>query len=107
MIDLYLVDAKVFSDKEDVKWLVFLEKREWIVQVNPNGYTWFNFDFFGGLFAYFSIDMEQCCQLGAEIIKDWIKTRLGLPVTQIYPDKFPNDYDWSDEFDVNEVLSIY
>ena len=38
-------------------------------------------------------------------IKNWIQSRMNLEVGLCEPDMLPGDYDWSDDFKVERVIS--
>jgi len=87
---------------KDSTWLIFKDKKEWIVNVNNlNGYLWYNHAFFKNIFDYLCLDINE----HSGYVRNWVINNLGIEVGDYcHPDYLPGDYDWTDEFDVNEVL---
>lgn len=86
---------------KDWTWLINPKTEEWIVCVADSGYTFYNYEFFSNLFKYASIN----CITDKKHIKKWVMESLKLYVSEhCYPDYFPGDYDWTDQFVVKDVL---
>lgn len=82
-------------------WLINPESKKWVVSVSDSGYTFYNYEFFSNLFKYVSLN----CILHRKFIKEWTQERLKVSIGKhCYPDYYPGDYDWTKDFDVQEVL---
>lgn len=92
-------DCKVYTHKEDV-WVVNPKTRQWIISYYPpTKYLWWNYDFFENIYKYLSMDIGN-----REPIKDWVKDKLNVEIGLCEPDRLPGDYNWSRDFDSNEVV---
>lgn len=40
-------------------WLIFTERKQWIIELDENGILWYNYDFFKNLFNYVSLDVVE------------------------------------------------
>ena len=83
-------------------WIILKDKKEWVISVSDSGYLWYNYSFFKNLFNYLSLE------LGDENIhiKNWVEKYLDIKVGNHYhPDRLPGEYDWSGDFDVNEIIN--
>ena len=82
-------------------WLIDPNTKKWVVSVAESGYTFYCYDFFSNLFKYLSLN----CLEEEKHIKSWTKERLNVYISEhFYPDYLPHDYDWRNQFDVQEVL---
>ena len=83
-------------------WLINPEKKEWVVTLfDRNGYLWYNHDFFSNLFLYLDIKLGD----RNPHVKRWVENVLGLEVGENWhPDYLPDEYNWSGDFDVHEVI---
>jgi hypothetical protein len=105
IIDKVISDAVQGSclySHRDSTWLVFPEKKEWIITLyDKNGYLWYNHDFFRNLFLYLDISVGD----NNPHIKRWVENNLGLKVgDNCHPDYLPGEYDWRGDFDCHEVI---
>ena len=92
--------SEIYRSK-DHTWVIFKDRKEWVVSVSDGGYLWFNYDFFNNLFNYLCLDLIP----DSVHIKNWVINNLGIKVEgHCYSDYLPNEYDWRDQFDVDEVL---
>ena len=86
---------------KDWTWLINPETEQWVVSVADSGYTFYNYEFFHNLFKYASLN----CILHKKYIRYWTEERLKVSVSKhLYPDYYPGDYDWTKDFDVQEVF---
>jgi hypothetical protein len=82
-------------------WVIFKDKKEWAISVSDGGYLWFNYDLFNNLFKYLSLDLID----NSFYIKNWVINNLGIKVEgHCYSDYLPDEYDWRDQFNVDEVI---
>jgi len=40
-------------------WLIFTERKQWIIELCENGVLWYHYDFFKNLFNYVSLDVVE------------------------------------------------
>ncbi len=40
-------------------WLIFTERKQWIIELDKNGNLWYYYDFFENLFNYASLDVVE------------------------------------------------
>jgi hypothetical protein len=40
-------------------WLIFTERKQWIIELDKNGNLWYYYDFFENLFNYVSLDVVE------------------------------------------------
>jgi hypothetical protein len=86
---------------QDHTWVIFKDKKEWAISVSDGGYLWFNYDLFNNLFKYLSLDLID----NSFYIKNWVINNLGIKVEgHCYSDYLPDEYDWRDQFNVDEVI---
>lgn len=87
---------------KDWTWLINPETKQWIVSVADSGYTFYNYEFFSNLFKYVSLN----CITDKKYIRVWVEQRLKVSVSEhLYPEFYPHDYDWRDQFDAKEVVN--
>lgn len=92
--------SEIYRSKEHT-WLIFKDKKEWVVSVSDGGYLWYNYSFFNNLFKYLSLDLMD----NSVHIKNWVINYLGVKVaSHYYSDYLPDEYDWRNQFNVDEVL---
>ena len=84
-------------------WLVFPEKKEWIISCYNEGWILYNHDFFDNLFRYLDLRLGD----NNLHIKRWVENTLGLKVGyNCHPTRLIGEYDWRGDFDiVNIVIS--
>jgi hypothetical protein len=41
-------------------WLIFTERKEWVIELTKKGTLWYNYSFFKNLFAYLGFDVGKC-----------------------------------------------
>lgn len=100
MIDGMTKDCLVYTHKNNI-WLINPKTKEWVISYyTKTKYTWWNYDFFKPIYLCLSMDMKKI-----EPIKHWVESRMNVETGNCCePDKFPYDYDWSSDFNVDEVL---
>ena len=52
-------------------WIIFTEKRKWIVEFTKAGTLWYNYRHFTDILIYFGMELDE----GAEYIKKWYEER--------------------------------
>ena len=100
MVDSMCEDCMFYTNKGDI-WLINPKTKQWIISYYPpTNYVWWNYDFFETIYKYLSMDIKD-----REPIRNWIQTRMNVRVNLCEPDTLPGDYDWSDDFKVEKVVS--
>ena len=102
MVDLMCEDAIVYKTKNGDLWLINPKTKKWIVTYYPpKNYAWWNFDFFDTVYTYLSMNIFE----NKEQIKKWIENRFNVEVNLCEADYLPGEYDWTDDFDTNKVIT--
>jgi hypothetical protein len=102
MVDSMCEDTMVYKSKNGDLWLVNPKTKQWIITYHPpTNYAWWNFELFDTVYTYLSMDIFN----NREPIKNWIQTRLDVEVGLCEPDMLPGEYDWSDDFNPEKVIS--
>ena len=84
-------------------WVVSKEKKEWVIGISQNGYTWYNHYFFNNLFNYLSLEVGD----NNRHIRNWAEKNLGVKISEnCHPDHLPDEYDWSDQFNLDKIMSM-
>jgi hypothetical protein len=93
-------DCMVYAHKDNI-WLINPNNREWIISYYPETkYAWWNYEFFKNVYYIISMDIEDI-----QPIRNWVESRLNVEVGKnCQPDRLPGDYDWSGDFDVEDVI---
>jgi hypothetical protein len=100
MVDSMCEDCMFYTNKGDI-WLINPKTKQWIITYYPpTNYVWWNYDFFETIYKYLSMDIRD-----REPIANWVQSRLNVEVNLCEPDALPGDYDWSDDFDPEKVIS--
>lgn len=100
MTDTMTKNFYLYEYKERI-WLVNPKTKEWVITYySKTKYVFWCYDFFKTIFMCLSMDMKQ-----RQPIKNWVQYRMKLEVgDNVEPDKFPYDYDWSSDFNIDEVI---
>ena len=100
MMDSMCKDYIIYAYKEDI-WLINPITKEWIASYYPKTkYAWWRYDFFETVYKYFSMDIME-----RQPIKNWIETRMSVEIGKnCEPDRFPGEYNWSSDFNFQEVI---
>ena len=99
-IDIMVKDCLLYKMDDEV-WLIKSNKKEWVITIHGD-YLWFNYDIFKNVFNFFNLDIVKY----KDVIKSWVEDRLGIKVGPNYEaNKIPGDYDWSDDFKPEKVIS--
>ena len=103
---------------KDSTWIIFTESKKWVIELTKDGTLWYNYNFFNDLMMYLSMDVVE----NQHYITKWVEDnvingvketcchdmKLTKSVEKIiknaYSDILPEEYDWSDQFDVKEVI---
>ena len=103
---------------KDSTWIIFTESKKWVIELTKDGTLWYNYNFFNDLMMYLSMDVVE----NQHYITKWVEDnvingvketcchdmKLTKSVEKIikntYSDILPKEYDWSDQFDVKEVI---
>ena len=117
LIDEAVVDVDKYVNNNST-WLIFTESKQWVIELTKDGTLWYNYNFFKNLFVYMSMDVVE----NQHYITKWVEDnvingvketcchdmKLTKSVEKIikntYSDILPKEYDWSDQFDVKEVI---
>lgn len=101
MVDEMSKDYILYTHKDTI-WLINSNTREWIISYYPKTkYAWWNYDFFKTVYKFLSMEMKE-----RQPIRDWIELRMMVEVGEnCEPDRIPSDYNWSSDFDVEEVIN--
>ena len=107
---------------KDSTWLIFTESKKWVIELTKDGTLWYNYNFFRDLLAYLSMDVvenqhyitkwvednvingvkETCCH-DMKLTKS-VEKIIQKGIKNTYSNILPEEYDWSDQFDVKEVI---
>jgi hypothetical protein len=99
VIDTYTKDFLCYHHK-DWYWVINPKTKEWVVSVGDTGYILFNSKFWKDFSLFYPIDDLT------KDIKTWVLYKLGTPESEhCYPDFILGDYDWRDEFDINQTIT--
>ena len=117
LINESLVNVDRYNNNNST-WLIFTESKQWVIELTKDGTLWYNYNFFKNLFVYMSMDVVE----NQHYITKWVEDnvingvketcchdmKLTKSVEKIikntYSDILPKEYDWSDQFDVKEVI---
>jgi hypothetical protein len=82
-------------------WLINPNTREWIISYYfKTKYAFWKYEFFKNAYYIISMDIEDI-----QPIKNWIELHLNVEVgNHCVPDMLPGDYDWSSDFNVDDVM---
>ena len=101
LIDESICDADSYFHNGSIL-VIYTEKKEWVFELKKNGDLWYNYYFFKDLFSYLSMDVVE----NQHYITKWVEDTIINGVKNTYSDILPEEYDWSDQFDVKEVIEI-
>jgi len=107
---------------KDSTWIIFTESKKWVIELTKDGTLWYNYNFFNDLMMYLSMDVvenqhyitkwvednvingvkETCCH-DMKLTKS-VEKIIQKGIKNTYSDILPEEYDWSDQFDVKEVI---
>jgi len=100
MVDSLCEDCMFYTNKGDI-WLINPKTKQWIISYYPpTNYAWWNYDFFETVYKYLSMTIKD-----RQPIVNWVQSRMNVEVGLCEPDMFPGEYDWSDDFNVDKVIS--
>lgn len=96
------VEGFVKYKQDNWTYYILLEQKEWVVCIADSGYTFYNNEFFSNLFSYISVPRPS----HKKHIKSWVKECLKVENVDkhFYPDHLYGEYNWTDQFVVEEVL---
>ena len=62
-------------------WLIFTDRKEWVIELDKNGKLWYNYYFFENIFKYISLDVIE----NQHYITEWVEdtVRNGVMKTNI------------------------
>ena len=101
LINESLVNVDRYNNNNST-WLIFTETKQWVIELTKDGTLWYNYNFFKNLFVYMSMDVVE----NQHYITKWVEDTIINGVKNTYSDILPEEYDWSDQFDVKEVIEI-
>ena len=81
---------------KDSTWIIFTESKKWVIELTKDGTLWYNYNFFNDLMMYLSMDVVE----NQHYITKWVEDNVINGVKNTYSDILPEEYDWSDQFDV-------
>jgi hypothetical protein len=83
-------------------WFINPNTGEWVVSYYyETKYPWWNFYFFNNIYNFLSMDIND-----RQPIRNWIESRLKVEIgLNCEPDRLPGSYDWSGDFEAEDVLS--
>lgn len=61
-------DADIYSHNGSV-WLIFTERKQWVIELEKSGNLWYNYGFFKNLFNYVSLDVV----INQDYIAEWVE----------------------------------
>lgn len=84
-------------------WLIFTDKKEWVIELTKDNILWYNYHFFKGMFSYASLD----CVQNQHLITKWVEDNIINKVSDIrFRDARDNKHQLEDTIE-NGVKSIY
>jgi hypothetical protein len=75
LIDDAVKGIDVYHYKGSV-WLIFTDKKEWVVELQKNGLLWYNYYFFENIFKYVSMDVVKNQHYIAKWVEDILKNEV-------------------------------
>jgi hypothetical protein len=75
-----IVGVDVYHHKGSV-WLIFTDKKEWVVEVDNNNNLWYNYYFFENLFKYLSMRGIDNKHYITEWVEDILRNGIGSTIT--------------------------
>lgn len=82
-------------------WVVNSDSTDWVISLSDKGYLWYNYYYFKFIFSFLSHEPDS----NKKYIKLWVENELKLKVGKnVHPDILPGEYDWSGDFNLEEVL---
>ena len=62
-------------------WLIFTDRKEWVIELDKNGKLWYYYDFFKNLFNYASLDVIE----NQHYITMWVEDAIQNGVKNTFP----------------------
>lgn len=101
IINDFVKDSQVYKTK-GYTWVILKDKKEWVVNISDCGYLRYNYRFFENIFKLISLELGD----NNVYIKNWVEKNLKIKIGDHYhPDYLPGEYDWTNQFDINEIVS--
>jgi hypothetical protein len=101
MVDSMCEDCTLYKDKKGDLWLIDTKTKQWIIHYYlPTNYAWWNYRFFETVYKFLSMHIDD-----RGPIKNWIQTKMNVEVGLCEPNMLPGNYDWSDDFKFEKVIS--
>jgi hypothetical protein len=101
MVDSMCEDTMVYKSKNGDIWVINPKTKEWIITYYPpTNYVWWNYDFFQTVYKFLSININD-----RDMIINWVQTKMNSEVGLCEPNRLPGQYDWSDNFNTDKVIS--
>ena len=95
------ITGYVWYEYRGSHWIINPITKTWVITVSYSGYTFYNYFFFHNLFSYMSLVVPG----NDGYICNWLRNGLGFTVGEhCYPDYLPTVYDWTKDFNVDEVI---
>ena len=79
LIDEFIKGVDTYTHNGST-WLIFTDKKEWVVELTEEKTLWYNYNFFKGVFAYVSMDVVE----NQQYITKWVEDNIigGVGQTQ-------------------------
>ena len=72
LINESLKRADVYQQNGSI-WLVFTDRKEWVLELKTNGNLWYNYNIFKNMFNYVSLDIIKNQHYITEWVEDFIR----------------------------------
>ena len=69
-------------------WLIFTDKKEWVVELTEEKTLWYNYNFFKGMFAYTSMDVVENQHYITKWVEDNVIGGVKRTMSETIPDSF-------------------
>ena len=64
-------------------WLIFTDRKEWVIELDKNGKLWYYYDFFKNLFNYASLDVIENQHYITMWVEDAIQNGVKSTLTRV------------------------
>lgn len=99
VIDTYVKNFSTYYH-DGWYWVIIPSTNEWVVSVGKTGYIFFNSKFWSDFSMFYPVEDLT------KTVQDWVIYKLDTPISKhCYPDFVNDDYDWTHEFNVTEVIN--
>ena len=75
LINKYVVGCDTYTNNNSL-WLIFTDKKEWVIELTSSGSLWYNYYFFQKIFKVLSLDVIEHQVYITKWVEDTIQNRV-------------------------------